>query len=260
LESGEPIELSDIDLTEGIPGDAPSGQANLITPGGEMEVSFDVVDGRAIVEGDIDLGPAETFPAADDGLTRASASLVYDRWPNGKIPYMPPTFNQTAINGAIATIEAATDIDFVINSNPGFNDSVLVFVQSKDANVSSSAVGRQGGWQMVRIWPTHGKSVVIHELLHAAGLWHEQSRADRDSSITVLLPCISMSRWHNFDKKVPLEGFDVGDFDFASIMLYGSFAFSTSSSCPSMVRKDGSTFGSNNTMSAGDIAAINLMF
>jgi Phage integrase family/Astacin (Peptidase family M12A) len=136
-----------------------------------MNVSFDIVDGHAIVEGDIDLGQAEALMLLSDRTSQANASLFYGRWPNGRIRYLPPGFNQAAINAAIARLEAETDIDFVPVTNPTFGQDMLMFVESNDVNVSSSFVGRQGGWQTVKIWPTHGTSIVMHELLHAAGLW-----------------------------------------------------------------------------------------
>ena len=40
----------------------------------------------------------------------------------------------------------------------------------------------QGGLQLLSLGPgcvQHG--VVVHELLHTLGLWHEQSRLDRDN-------------------------------------------------------------------------------
>ncbi|MBP6632023.1 MAG: hypothetical protein KA297_21570 [Kofleriaceae bacterium] len=258
-EDDGPIELADLDLGAGIPEDALTGTARILTPDGELEVGYDIVDGRAIVEGDIDLGPVEALRAKT--ADHANASLLYDRWTGGKIKYIPPSFNQAAINGAIAAIEAATQLDFVPVTTPMLYEDLLFFTQSSDSGVSSSQVGRQGGWQQVKIWPTHGQSVVIHELLHAAGLWHEQSRSDRNNHVIVNLVCVPPSRWHNFDIKAPLVGFPFGGFDFNSIMLYGSSAFSIFPGCNSMVRKsNGATFSGNSSMSAGDVAAINAMF
>lgn len=253
------LELTDVDLTSAISEDSSSGKARIRTPDGEMDVSFDVIDGHAIVEGDIDLGPVERLRKHSAPLG-ALPSPLYGRWKNGIIRYVAPTFNQTAINSAIATLEAQTDIDFVQITTPLWGQDILFFSQSTDPNVSSSAVGKQGGWQFIKIWPTHGKSIVMHELLHAAGIWHEQSRIDRDNFINVHLSCAPKSRWHNFAVKSPVDGLPFGPFDFKSIMLYGSFTFSNNANCPTMTKKDGTTFGGNNVLSAGDIAGVNLLF
>lgn len=44
------------------------------------------------------------------------------------------------------------------------------------------------------------KGVIIHELMHALGFWHEQSRADRDSYVYVLWNNIIPGMEYNFKK------------------------------------------------------------
>lgn len=51
-----------------------------------------------------------------------------------------------------------------------------------------SGVGRSGGMQVVSLAPTclqKGPGIVLHELMHVLGFWHEHSRADRDRYIRV---------------------------------------------------------------------------
>ena len=67
--------------------------------------------------------------------------------------------------------------------------------------------------------------VIIHELAHAMGFYHEQSRSDRNEFIQINWDNICEKKDHNFEKK------NIGvtnniPYDFESIMHYGSYAFS----------------------------------
>ena len=44
----------------------------------------------------------------------------------------------------------------------------------------------------------HG--VVLHEVLHAAGFWHEQSRMDRDQHVRILWHNIQMGKGDQFGR------------------------------------------------------------
>ena len=49
----------------------------------------------------------------------------------------------------------------------------------------SSAIGKQGGRQIIRLAPGCSRLIPAHEIFHALGRWHEQSRPDRDNFITI---------------------------------------------------------------------------
>ena len=49
-----------------------------------------------------------------------------------------------------------------------------------------SRVGRIGGEQTITVGPTCDKrGVVMHEMLHTLGRWHEHNRPDRDTYVTI---------------------------------------------------------------------------
>jgi len=123
----------------------------------------------------------------------------------------------------------------------------------------SSPVGMQGGAQTILLHTNCGFGVAVHEILHSAGVWHEQSRSDRDKYITVheqnILPGLKFA----FDKQA---GADIGPYDYASIMHYEKNAFSKG--FPSLLTittiPPGIPIGQRDGLSAGDIQTLNTIY
>jgi hypothetical protein len=67
----------------------------------------------------------------------------------------------------------------------------------------SSWVGQQGGPQDITLGPNCSTGNAIHEIGHAVGLWHEQSREDRDGFVEVVWANIDASMQHNFTQHTP---------------------------------------------------------
>ena len=62
-------------------------------------------------------------------------------------------------------------------------------------------VGRQGGVQYLSLgYNCVHLATVEHELMHAVGFWHEQSRSDRDSYVSVYWNNILPGMAYNFKK------------------------------------------------------------
>ena len=67
---------------------------------------------------------------------------------------------------------------------------------------------------------------ILHELMHAVGFWHEQSRPDRDEHVTIKWENINHEDRHkNFKKKELSRVNMVGRYDMCSIMHYGLWDF-----------------------------------
>ena len=68
---------------------------------------------------------------------------------------------------------------------------------------------------------------VIHEMLHASGFWHEQSRPDRDQHVRILWSNIYPGREDNFARYTRAEVSTLSlPYDTSSVMHYSSRAFS----------------------------------
>ena len=90
------------------------------------------------------------------------------------------------------------------------------------ANFNASYIGMVGGPQTMWIqdWTS---TTVIHEIGHALGLLHEQSRYDRDDYVSIDFDHVTPGQEHNF-RKAETQNYTA--YDFRSIMHYGSRAFS----------------------------------
>ncbi|KAI8504679.1 Meprin A subunit beta [Branchiostoma belcheri] len=150
-------------------------------------------------------------------------------WTGRVVPY---TFNRAvaynsaktnAINAAIREFHRQTCIRFVRRSNQ------RDYIEFASLGGCFSNVGRNGGRQQVSIGNgCEQTGTVIHELLHALGFWHEQSRPDRDNFVAIQWANIPQSVRYNFQKYTNREVNSLGSaYDIGSVMHYGSYAFSS---------------------------------
>ena len=105
-------------------------------------------------------------------------------------------------------------------------------------------------------------SVVIHELGHAIGFYHEHTRPDRDNFIDVLYGNIAPGLENQFEKFLPGETNTLGlGYDLNSIMHYSRNTFSRDGSDTIRPRNPSVTsFGNARRLSTLDIAKANRFY
>ena len=216
--------------------------------------------GTAVIEGDIvvpDDGTDKNDPAGSRCYIRTN------RWPNGIVPYVfdanVDSTNKARMRESMLAWEAVANVRFTARTA----ESNYVHIFSGSGNWSY--VGKIGGQQDLCIYNWTYKYIMAHELGHALGLWHEQSRADRDNYIKINWANIISGMSYNFDKHP--EAAMTGSYDLDSVMHYSQCAFSVGpcSSKPTITvlapnKSRQSQIGQITHLSVGDVAAMTEMY
>ncbi|KAG7463710.1 hypothetical protein MATL_G00179680 [Megalops atlanticus] len=140
------------------------------------------------------------------------------------VPYLlSPSYDdmdRINIQSGMEAIENGTCIRFV----PWTHQRDYIDIQPKSG--CWSYLGVHGGGQLLSLESPScmTSGVASHELMHALGFLHEQSRADRDKYVTILWANIWKDKVRNFGK-YKANNMD-SPYDYSSIMHFGKFAYS----------------------------------
>jgi hypothetical protein len=248
--------------------------------GSSGELTVEIIDGLAILEGDMIIATEEEFAgwaqATDSGDLMAKSVVINpgpytDRWWGAVVPF---TFAddwgdnaraRRVIEDAMNVISAVSSVRFVPRTTE------RDFVNFRNSAGCSSWVGRWGGRQHINLnlntnfgmpdcFGSNGYTVA-HEIMHALGFLHEQSRWDRNDWVQI--------NWNNIVSGSRIQFFrnplstDIGEYDFDSLMHYERFAFARVDATtgtfvgPTIQSLTGVTgFGQRDRLSVGDIDAL----
>lgn len=200
---------------------------------------------------------------------RAATARKERVWDFGVIPYKIDSNFTGADKGlfkqAMRHWENYTCIRFVEKTEE--HPNYIIFTERECG--CCSFVGKRGnGPQALSIGKNCDKfGIVVHELGHVVGFWHEHTRPDRDNHVVIIRDNIQAGQDYNFNKLTSEEVNSLGlRYDFNSIMHYARATFAKATYLdtirprPEPNQEALPEIGQRIRLSEGDIAQTNLLY
>ncbi|KAL9181972.1 hypothetical protein ACHAXT_012315 [Thalassiosira profunda] len=166
-----------------------------------------------------------------------------------------------AIQQAMTSIEEASG---VITFVPRTDQSQYIQIQHSTTYSCAAFVGRMTPTNVYlgATWCRNEVAPITHELLHALGFYHEQSRPDRDDHVSIAFGNVQSGRENNFAKQTAVDSLG-SPYDYGSLMHYSPTAFSSNGS-PTIVAtrtlESWEIMGQRVGLSSKDVGQLRLMY
>ena len=204
-------------------------------------------------------GEREIMPCDLGRVAGNRGTMAGTLWPGGLVYYdfdaSISQLNRDRTRASMDLLEAEAGVLF----SPRTNEPNYIHIIEDGGNWS--AVGMQGGSQTLSMYNWNYPFIICHELIHALGRLHQQSRSDRDNYITVNWECIDTDYAYNYNicQQCP----NYGEYDFESVMHYSQWGFNIG--CPTMTCLPGyeeyqDVMGQRDYLSDGDIETLQFMY
>jgi hypothetical protein len=193
-------------------------------------VTYELVDGLAVYQGDIILENPQDLAGPPGGISPLGFGISYTNflWPQVGAVYQVPYVVTGApgnVAGAVASFNNA--LGDVIQFVPRTAEDNYVSFNLDAGNQSGvcfSNEGMIGGMQQISGAANCATPTLLHEMGHTIGLYHEQSRPDRDTYINIFYENVIKGSRAEFDQIMD-NSQSSGGYDYRSVMHYGPFGF-----------------------------------
>lgn len=186
----------------------------------------------------------------------------FRRWKDGIVPYKidKSVLSKSGhiVEGLYHIQEKVPSLKFTEYTGEG---DYLLFKHTKNKDASSSKLGNAIGLrQSIKLatWARFG--TVVHETCHALGMLHEQQRWDRNDHIDVHWGEVKFWYMSNFWRIAPFIAKPIGEYDYESIMHYGSYAFHKGLNRTITTKEGLNVPGQRKELSEGDIKTLLHMY
>lgn len=138
----------------------------------------------------------------------------------------------------------------------------LIITGNESGCWSSVGMKGEGGQQLnVNSPKCVKKGIVMHEMMHAAGFYHQQSASNRDEYVEIVWDNILDGKESNFNKYDESEVTDFETaYDYASIMHYSGKAFSKNGNATIVALHNVTSLGQRDGFTDTDLTKLNRMY